>query len=132
MEYEIMTDNNHTLTKSASHTSGPWKRENGAICGPNGRAILDLAAIGGESESEVAANASLIEAAPELLEAAETSLTRFAWAIDLVNRAVGLLNLDDISQEAIELLDEVTSSEYFKNDIEQLQYAIAEAKGLAA
>ena len=77
-------------------------------------------------------HAQLITASPALLEAAETALTRFAWVIDLVNKAVGHMNIDDIPQEAIELLDEVTSSEYFKDDIESVQLAIAEAKGLAA
>src|SRR4051812_24467605 len=60
----------------------------------------------------------LMKAAPDLLAAAETARDRFGWVIDRVVRAVGLLNIDAIPPEAIDLLDEVTGSEYFKDDIE--------------
>lgn len=48
------------------HTSGPWSIQNGSICAPNGRAIINTEAIGGETEEEVAANIHLINSAPHL------------------------------------------------------------------
>jgi hypothetical protein len=86
----------------------------------------------GEPTPPTLAAMQLMNAAPGLLEAAEIALTRFAWVIDMVNKADGHLNIDEIPPEAVALLDEVTSSEYFKNDIESVQIATAEAKGPAA
>jgi hypothetical protein len=135
-----MIDNKHETKQNASHTPGPWFLQNGNEIHDKDTRFDESSARIGETPNLIAtvdffnteANGRLIVAAPELLEAAETALSRFAWVIDLVSKAVGHMNVDDIPQEAIALLDEVTSSEYFKDDIESVQLAIAEAKGIAA
>ena len=131
-----MTDTKHETKQNASHTPGPWIAErlnpSGGILIEAGKCYGGIIATVWQSMKEHEANALLIAAAPDLLDAAKTALSRIAWVIDTVTRAVGHLNIDDIPQEAIDLLDEVTSSEYFKDDIEQVQHALAEATGRAA
>lgn len=60
----------------AKHTTGPWYIDQGAtaICAPNGRALINLEAIGGETEEEVQGNIKLVNAATELLKALKTLL----------------------------------------------------------
>jgi hypothetical protein len=69
----------------------------------------------------------MMHAAPDLLDAAEVALNRLEWVLDSVSQALGYLNTDDLPQEAIELLDEVTTSEYFRDDIEKVKAIIAKA-----
>ena len=58
------------------HTPGPWRIEDGArIMPPHNATQLPIAKMGQlQHESQIEANARLIAAAPELLEAAELAL----------------------------------------------------------
>lgn len=76
-----MTDENKTVMGGQSHTPGPWERGDGAANGCAGYIYCDDAtgsAVAsvvfspdfiGRSDAETEANARLIAAAPELLEA---------------------------------------------------------------
>lgn len=57
------------------HTPGPWKNEEGyrwLNARSDDRVIADMRIVGGVIEDEVKANARLIAAAPDLLEALES------------------------------------------------------------
>lgn len=77
------------------HTRGPWRVcvdgcGDTFISGPEGQWIADLAASADEQE-QLKADAHLIAASPELLEAAEKSLA----LIEDMARFVGLMALSD-------------------------------------
>lgn len=62
-----------------AHTPGPWRVVNGTLYGPNARAVIERGSgvslmLGGEPEAEHIANATLRNAAPELLDALQNLL----------------------------------------------------------
>ena len=64
----------------SEHTKGPWCREHSLLRAPNGLYVADVIAVDTESETE--ANANLIAAAPEILEALEAlseAVEGFCW-----------------------------------------------------
>ena len=64
----------------SAHTPGPWTQDKyGAVITPNGRILVtDGVAFSGQSTPETKANARLIAAAPELLEALKPFTALFA------------------------------------------------------
>ena len=71
----------------SEYTPGPWIQEAAMSSAKHIRDILQaggnivLAMVGGEIQSEALANARLIAAAPELLEACEDALKKLEWPI---------------------------------------------------
>lgn len=64
---------------------GPWRIENGAICLPNGRAIIKLDDIAGEDDDQIAAIAAAITTIPDLIALVKSAYTQrqalfSAWA----------------------------------------------------
>jgi hypothetical protein len=74
-----MTTNNTSAASAANvhHTPGPWTVDGSYIHGPNGKRFL---AVAGDGEGQ--ANARLIAAAPELLEALSALYCAGLWTVD--------------------------------------------------
>ena len=69
---------------TATHTPGPWKFDGGEVWAPQGRGpdhAANVCKMTGDSQSR-AANASLIAAAPELLEALRRMVDMFERHLD--------------------------------------------------
>lgn len=84
-----------------THTSGPWTIQNGCICAPNGRALLRVDAIGGETEAEVAGNVALITTAAELLDLLCLSLPYVEDALDDETIKKGVVKADAAKIRAV-------------------------------
>lgn len=100
----------------SGHTPGPWTKVNGELFGPHGRRVLVSdsgigVVCGSNPDPEHEANARLIAAAPELLEALRDLL-----------RAVGRAGYDDADSGELFELDSAA---------EEARAVIAKATGVA-
>lgn len=94
---------------SGKHTPGHWTNQNGKVYDANGRLICSVEGHGYDPNNCAAcANAHLIAAAPELLEAAE----------DILDHTAGIFGCDVNEVRAINM-----------GRLERLAAAIAKARG---
>lgn len=68
------------MTTKAKHTPGPWRRNGHTSIESKDRWIASTDSGGVKGFSEDVANAHLIAAAPELLEALKAALPHLQWA----------------------------------------------------
>ena len=84
---------------SAAHTPGPWKVDNQYIHGPDGIRFL---AVAGDGAGQ--ANARLIAAAPELIEALEAALETIYGQAELLRACGAAYGIGATLQRATEAI----------------------------